>query len=68
MNENPIIAEIRRSREEVARSCGYDVRKLMQHYRERERTRPDAEVKLVEIVEPARDQKAWGERISKTDV
>ena len=36
MPENAIIAEIHRHREELARSCGYGVKKLMDYYRRRE--------------------------------
>jgi hypothetical protein len=47
MPENEILAEIHRHREELARSCGYDVKKLMDYYRHRE-AQPDApEHKLV---------------------
>ena len=34
---NEIIAEIHRHREQVARACGYDAKKLMDHYRRREK-------------------------------
>ena len=34
---NEIIAEIHRHREQVARECGYDAKKLMDYYRRRER-------------------------------
>lgn len=38
MEPNPILAEIRRTRDELARRSGYDVRKFMDFIRERERT------------------------------
>lgn len=41
MNENPILTEIHRHREAVARECGYDATKLMAYYREREAERRD---------------------------
>ena len=34
---NEIIAEIHRHREQVARACSYDAKKLMDHYRRREK-------------------------------
>lgn len=37
MEPNPILAEIRATREELARKAGYDVRKFMDSIRERER-------------------------------
>ena len=41
MNENPILTEIHRHREAVARECGYDATKLMAYYRKREAERRD---------------------------
>ena len=37
MEPNPILIEIRRTRDELARKSGYDVRKFMAFIRERER-------------------------------
>ena len=37
MEPNPILTEIRRTRDELARKSGYDVRKFMDFIRERER-------------------------------
>lgn len=37
MEPNPILKEIRATREELARQSGYDVRKFMDFIRERER-------------------------------
>ena len=34
MPENEILAEIRRTREAIARECDFDVAKLFAHYRE----------------------------------
>ena len=36
MEPNPILTEIRRTRDELARKSGYDVRKFMDFIRERE--------------------------------
>ena len=36
MSENEIITEIHRHRQALALRCGYDIRKLMDFYRERE--------------------------------
>jgi hypothetical protein len=47
MPENEILAEIHRHREELARSCGYDVKKLMDYYRHREAQPEVPEHKLV---------------------
>ena len=37
MEPNPILTEIRHTRDELARKSGYDVRKFMDFIRERER-------------------------------
>ena len=37
MEPNPILTEIRRTRDELARKSGYDVRKFMDFIRESER-------------------------------
>jgi len=47
MPENPIIAEIHRHREEVARQCDFDPVKLIDYYRRREQERKDATHPLV---------------------
>lgn len=36
MNEDPIVAEIRRIRDEAARRCGYDIHKMFANIRMRE--------------------------------
>ncbi len=41
MKPGKIIPEIYRHREQVARECGYDVKKLMNHSRQRESERDD---------------------------
>ncbi len=38
MQPNPILAEIRHTRDEMARAAGYDVKKFMDTIRTRERT------------------------------
>ena len=50
MEPNPIIAEIHRARDEIFRKCGYDVQKLMDYYREREREAKARGVKFVSLV------------------
>ncbi len=55
MEPNPILAEIRRTRDELARQSGYDVRKLMDRIRERER---EAVASGVKFVAPAKPTKA----------
>jgi hypothetical protein len=40
MNPNQIIADLHRHREALARSCGYDAKKLMDYYRRREKEHP----------------------------
>ena len=49
MEPNPILAEIRRTRDELARQSGYDVRKFMDFIRARER---DAAARGVQFVAP----------------
>lgn len=44
---NEIIEEIHRHREQVARACGYDVKKLMEYYRRREKESAGTKHKLV---------------------
>ena len=54
MNENEILSEIHRVREDIARECGYDVRRLYNYVRERER---EAAKRGVEFVSPAPREK-----------
>ena len=51
MNPENIIPEIHRHRENLARKCGYDVKKLMDHYRQREREHDTKGHQLVSFVE-----------------
>ena len=53
MKPESIIPEIHRHRENLARECGYDVKKLMNHYRQREREREAKSHQLVSFVESA---------------
>ena len=39
---NEIIADLHRHREQLARACDYDAKKLMEHYRRREKERQDS--------------------------
>jgi len=50
MKENEILAEIHRVREDIARECGYDVNRLFDYVRERER---EAAARGVKFVSPA---------------
>lgn len=47
MQQNPILAEIRRTREELARKSGYNVRKFMDAIRESERESMQQGVKFL---------------------
>jgi len=47
MNEDPIVAEVRRVREEIARSFDYDIHKMFADLRTREAS-PDQSHPLVE--------------------
>ena len=58
MNRNEIIADIHRHREQLARACGYDAKKLMDYYRRREQERDDTSHGLVSYSEPASAEKA----------
>ena len=40
---NEIIADLHRHREQLARACDYDAKKLMEHYRRREKERQESE-------------------------
>ena len=52
MNANEIIADIHRHREALARTCGYDVQKLMDYYRRREQEHPAIGHRLLDKVFP----------------
>ena len=39
---NEIIADLHRHREQLARACDYDAKKLMEHYRRREKERQES--------------------------
>jgi len=51
MNPENIIPEIHRHRENLARACGYDVNKLMNHFRQREGGHEAKGHQLVSFVE-----------------
>ena len=53
MEPNPILTEIRRTRDELARKSGYDVRKFMDFIREREREALARGVKFSPPTKPA---------------
>jgi hypothetical protein len=53
MDSNPILMEIRRTRDELARKSGYDVRKFMDFIREREREAAARGVKFAPTTKPA---------------
>jgi hypothetical protein len=53
VEENAIIAEIHRHREELARRCDFDIHKLMDFYRAREVESEAAGRKLVSLVPSA---------------
>lgn len=54
MNAENIIPEIHRHRENLARACGYNVKKLMDHYRKREAGNKAKGHCLVSFVESSR--------------
>lgn len=56
MNPENIIPEIHRHRENLVRACGYDVKKLMDHYRQRETARKAGGHRLVSFVESSRTE------------
>ena len=58
MNANEIIADIHRHREALARTCGYDVKKLMDYYRRREHEHPAAGHRLPVKVSPPASEAA----------
>lgn len=53
MNAENIIPELHRHRENLARACGYDVKKLVEHYRRLEAGRNADGHRLVSFVEAA---------------
>jgi hypothetical protein len=53
MNVKNVIPELRRQRENLARACGYDVKKLVEHYRRREAGRKAGAHRLVSFIEAA---------------
>ena len=53
MQPNPILAEIRHTRDELARKSGYNVRKFMDFIREREREAAGRGVKFAPVAKPA---------------
>lgn len=53
MEPNPILIEIRRTRDELARKSGYDVRNFMNFIREREREAAARGVKFAPPTKPA---------------
>jgi hypothetical protein len=55
---NEIIAEIHRHREQVARACGYDAKKLMDYYRRREKESAGAKHELVSYAPRAESDNA----------
>ena len=52
MEPNPILTEIRRTRGELTRKSGYDVRKFMDFIREREREAAARGVKFAPAAKP----------------
>lgn len=54
MNTNPILTEIRQTRDDLAREAGYDLKRLFDYIRERER---DAALHGVKFVSPAPREK-----------
>ncbi len=54
MEPNPILSEIRRTRDELARKSGYDIQKLMDFIREREREASARGVKFALVSKVAR--------------
>jgi len=60
MNPEHIISEIHRHRENLTRAYGYDVKKLMDHYRQRESQADTKGHRLVSFVEPANAEEPSG--------
>jgi hypothetical protein len=60
---NEIIAEIHRHREQVARACGYDAKKLMDYCRRREKEAAGAKHQLVSCAQtPAKEDASFSLR------
>ena len=51
MKAENIIPELHRHRENLMHACGYDVKKLMEHYRQRETGNETGEHRLVSFIE-----------------
>ncbi len=37
MTDDPIVAEVRKHRDEIARECGHDLRRIFEYFRDREK-------------------------------
>ena len=37
MTDDPIVAEVRRHRDEIARECGNDLRRIFEHFKQHEK-------------------------------
>jgi hypothetical protein len=37
MTDDPIVAEVRERRDEIARECGYDLRRIFEYFRDRDK-------------------------------
>ena len=37
MTEDPMVAEVRKHRDEIAKECDYDLRKIFEYFRDREK-------------------------------
>ena len=53
MNDNDLLQEIHRVREKVARECDYDVRKIGERMRQREREEMARGVRYVQLSQTA---------------
>lgn len=53
MNDNDLLQEIHRVREKVARECDYDVRKIGERMRQREREEMARGVRYVQLPQTA---------------
>jgi len=56
MKTNPILTEIRQTRDDLARETGYDLQRLFDYVRERERESAARGVKFVSFAEDARPE------------
>lgn len=56
MKQNPILEEIRHTRDDLAREAGYDLKRLFEHVRERERQAVARGVKFVSFAETKREE------------